>query len=116
MPYVKDAYLDYVVQGTIDLLYAGSHGCYSALLHRSVLGASETAELRLRLSDRSPKDLAQPFAEFDAILSERLEEADEFYASITPPNATEDEARVLRQSLAGMLWSKQFYFYDVDKW
>ena len=49
-------------------------------------------------------------------MSERLKEADAFYASITPPRVGEDEARVMRQALAGMLWSKQYYLFDADRW
>jgi hypothetical protein len=58
-----------------------------------------------------------PFgAPFDETLTARLQEADAFYASITPPSASEDEARVMRQALAGMLWSKQYYYFNLDDW
>ena len=53
---------------------------------------------------------------FDEMFAARLREADEFYQSITPASVAEDQARVMRQALAGMLWSKQYYFFDVDKW
>lgn len=54
--------------------------------------------------------------EFDKILAARLEEADEFYRSVTPPSVSPDAANVMRQALAGMLWSKQFFFFDGDNW
>ena len=58
-----------------------------------------------------------PFgSHFDAILEARRKEADEFYATVIPPSLNADAANVMRQALAGMLWSKQFYYYDVDKW
>ena len=54
--------------------------------------------------------MAKPFADFDKILSERRKEADEFYASVIPSSLNEDAANVMRQALAGMLWSKQFSY------
>jgi hypothetical protein len=69
--------------------------------------------VRLRLSAK-PADNA--FAKFDDIFAARLAEANEFYDRITPKNLTEDERRVHRQALAGMLWFKQFYYFDLDKW
>jgi hypothetical protein len=78
--------------------------------------------VRLRLSNQKPagqgtKGDSIPFGRaFDEILTARLREADEFYASVIPSSLDADAASVMRQALAGMLWSKQFYYYDVDKW
>ena len=74
--------------------------------------------LRLRLSTRPPDAAAPAFADFDALFAQRLAEADAFYASITPPAvaADADRACVLRQALAGMLWTKQYFYYDLDLW
>ncbi|MEP6912597.1 MAG: glucosidase, partial [bacterium] len=69
--------------------------------------------INLRLSN---KTLKQPLADVEKIIAERKAEADQFYDSIHPAKASEDERRVQRQALAGMLWSKQIYFYDVDTW
>ena len=64
-----------------------------------------------------PSGARAPFgAGFDAVMAERRQEADQFYATVIPASLTEDQARVMRQALAGMLWSKQFYHYDVDRW
>jgi hypothetical protein len=114
--FVKDAFHEYVVNGRTDRVNSECFGTKAAALHRVVIGAGQSTELRLRLSEQNPGTLAVPFEEFDRVFAQRRSEADTFYAGITPHGATEDEARVLRQSLAGMLWSKQFYFYDVDKW
>ena len=57
-----------------------------------------------------------PFGGFEKVLQTRLDEADEFYQRITPPSLTEDERRVHRQALAGMLWTKQFYYFDLERW
>ena len=70
----------------------------------------------MRLSAIAPGQLHDPFAGFDQTFEARLREADEFYRAITPPQVGEDEANVMRQALAGMLWSKQYYFLEADKW
>ena len=80
--------------------------------------------VRLRLSDVAPDAWARtngkksgPFgSQFEDVLQARRQEADEFYADITPASLDADAANVMRQALAGMLWSKQFYYYDVDRW
>ena len=83
----------------------------------------EGAIVRVRLTDVKPDALAAAYAggdpfgkEFDATVASRRREADDFYQSITPPAVGEDAARVMRQALAGMLWSKQYYYFDADKW
>ena len=60
--------------------------------------------------------MGDPFKDFAEIMQTRQNEADEFYKSITPTRVTEDAARVMRQALAGMLWTKQYFFFDVDLW
>ena len=73
--------------------------------------------IRLRLAAGSTKVAADLFGQsFDDAFAARLREADEFYKSITPASLNEDQARVMRQALAGMLWGKQHYFFDADKW
>jgi hypothetical protein len=86
------------------------------------VGAGESKIVRLRLSDVAPRALAPQngqggaFGDFDGKMEARRREADEFYAAVIPSSLDADEAKVMRQALAGMLWSKQFYYYDVDKW
>src|SRR6202008_4347242 len=77
-------------------------------------GASAT--IRLRLSDLAPGQLKNPFGAFDDVMAKRLQEANDFYRTLTPPSAGADAANVMRQALAGMLWSKQCYFFDLGKW
>jgi hypothetical protein len=79
------------------------------------VGAAKTTTIRLRLTDLTPNTIGDPFNSFDATLQTRLSEADDFYKSITPERAGEDEALVMRQALAGMLWTKQYFFFDVYK-
>jgi len=111
-PYVKDAFHEFVVSGRTDAVNPHKVGTKAAAHYVLQVPAGGSKVVRLRLSAPSPK----PFDKFDAVFSERLAEADEFYNRITPPSLSEDERRVHRQALAGMLWTKQYYYFDLDKW
>jgi len=115
-PYVKDGINDYIVHGNKETVNPAQIGTKVAAHYVLNVGAGETKIVRVRLSD-SP-ELAAPFgANFETIFQNRLREADEFYARICPPNLlTEDSRNVQRQAFAGLLWSKQFYFYVVYDW
>jgi hypothetical protein len=115
-PYVKDGINNYVVGGNHNAVNPGKSGTKSAAHYQLTVGAGETTTIRLRLTDLAPEAVGDPFKNFDATLQTRLGEADGFYKSITPERADEDEALVLRQALAGMLWTKQYFFFDVGKW
>jgi hypothetical protein len=115
-PYLKDGINNYVVNGKQDAINPKHTGTKTAAHHRINVRAGETATIRLRLSDLAPAAIGDPFKSFDQIMELRGHEADEFYRAITPERLNEDEARVMRQALAGMLWSKQFFFFDVDLW
>jgi hypothetical protein len=115
-PYVKDGINNYVVVGNHNAVNPEKMGTKSAAHYPLNVGAGETATIRLRLTDLAPDTIGAPFNSFDTTLQTRLSEADAFYKSITPERASEDEALVLRQALAGMLWTKQYYFFDVYKW
>jgi hypothetical protein len=115
-PYVKDGINDCVVSGRKEAVSPDGVGTKVAAHHRLEVKAGKTTMLRLRLTDSAPGPSKDPFAGFDEAFEARRYEADEFYGSITPPKASEDEARVMRQALAGMLWTKQYYFFDGDRW
>jgi len=115
-PFVKDAFHRLLVHGETGAVNPARTGTKAASHHALEVGAGQTAVVRLRLSGVPPAQLPQPFAAFDRTVAARLAEADEFYRAIAPPGATEDQARVMRQALAGMLWSKQYYFLDAEKW
>jgi hypothetical protein len=114
--YVKDGINNYVVQGDRDAVNPEKTGTKSAAHYELNVGAGKTATIRLRLSDLAPAAMGDPFKSFAEIMQTRQHEADEFYKSITPARVNEDEASVMRQALAGMLWSKQYFFFDVEKW
>ena len=111
----KDAINDAVVHGTASVNPAQT-GTKAAAHVRLVVPAGGSASYEVRLTTLAPSELADPFAESGALLAQRRAEADEFYDSITPAGVPADERAVMRQALAGMLWSKQTYYFDVDQW
>jgi hypothetical protein len=112
-PFVKDAFHNYVVSGQQDAVNPNKTGTKVAAHYRFEVPAGASEVVRLRLSAQPATNV---FRAFDEIVSMRLAEADEFYRVITPERFSEDEARVFRQALAGMLWTKQYYAYDVHLW
>ena len=108
--YPKDGINDHVVLGAATVNPA-RRGTKAAFHHILIAAPGETVTVTLRLSDTNPLlDGA------DTVLAARRGEADEYYATLTPPDASADEAEVMRQAFAGMLWGKQFYRYDVGRW
>ncbi len=114
--YVKDGINDYIVHGTQDAVNPSGNGTKAAAHHELKVEAGGKAVLRLRLTDFAPGASKDPFAGFDKTFDDRRTDADEFYRTIIPSSTTEDEARVMRQALAGMLWSKQYFLFEADKW
>jgi hypothetical protein len=112
-PYVKDGFHEYVISGNGNAVNPAKTGTKAAAHYVLNIPGGGSKVVRLRLSARPTRDA---FSQFDEVFASRLSEADEFYQRITPTNLSEDERRVHRQALAGMLWSKQFYYFDLDKW
>ncbi len=112
-PYVKDAFHQYLISGAHDAVNPAKTGTKAAAHYPLEVPAGGSKVVRLRLSGR-PSDDA--FDTFDQIFDSRLADANEFYERITPKELSEDEGRVHRQALAGMLWSKQYYYFDLDRW
>src|SRR6185295_16428395 len=119
--YVKDGINDCVVHGRKEAVNPERSGTKAAAHSVITVGPGESRTLRLRLSDAAPSSWTPagadgPFTGFDEVFAGRQAEADEFYASVIPEKLDADAANVMRQAIAGMLWSKQFYYYDVDTW
>src|SRR5487761_803442 len=117
-PYPKDGINDHVISGA-QTVNPAHRGTKAAFWHQVRLGPGETAELRLRLRPvpGETAEAADPLGgDFDRVIALRRAEADEFYGELIPAAATADEAMVMRQAFAGMLWSKQLYAYDVSRW
>ena len=115
-PYVKDGINNCVVNGKQGAVNPQSMGTKAAAHYQISVGGGETAHIRLRLSDLAPAAIGDPFKSFAQMMQARQREADEFYRAITPERVSKDEALVMRQALAGMLWGKQYFGFDVHKW
>ncbi len=134
-PYAKDAFHEYLIRGNLAAVNAACTGTKAAALYTRTIAAGASLTLRLRLtrvtvphatpgrckhplptSTSSPAPTGSPFSDFDVVFNARRQEADEFYSAFQAAGMDEDQRRVQRQALAGMLWSKQFYHYIVDLW
>jgi hypothetical protein len=111
--HVKDAFHEAVVLGRDDRASAGLTGTKAAAHYQAKVAPNEPLVIRTRLAD-SPID--DPFEQCDEIFDLRRHEADAFYEAVHRPGLSDDERRVQRQALAGLLWSKQFYHYSVELW
>jgi hypothetical protein len=111
-PYVKDAFHRWVIEGAADAVNQARNGTKFASWDRSSLPPGEHGQVELVLSARS---IATPFERSDTVLAAREAEAGEFYRDLLPDGGPEDQ-RIFRQALAGMVWSKEFYHYDVERW
>ncbi len=112
-PYVKDAFQRYLIQGEKAAVNPAREGTKAAAVYSRTLHPGEQWVIQLRLSAESQ---THPFSDFQKILTQRQQEADQFYEDVQRSTLTEDARRVQRQALAGMLWSKQFFYYDVEQW
>jgi hypothetical protein len=112
-PYVKDAFHEYIISGRGEAINPAKVGTKAAAHYVLDVPAGGSQTVRLRLA---AAPLAKAFSGFDATFRDRIADADEFYDRISPALLNEDERRVHRQALAGMLWSKQYYYFDLDKW
>ena len=114
-PFVKDGIGSYLVHGRHDAVNRDGIGTKVAAHYPIVVGPGRHQVIRLWLG-RSGAPTGEIGREIDALVGLRREEADEFYATVLPESLDDDSKRVMRQALAGMLWSKQAYTYDVYRW
>jgi hypothetical protein len=116
-PYVKDAFHDYLVSGKEQAVNPAQKGTKSAAHYLLTLRPGETQVISMRLCEAGTPIKNNPFGtQYDKTFKARQVEADEFYEVVTPEDLNEDQRNVMRQALAGMLWSKQYYFFDLDIW
>lgn len=111
--YAKDGIHRAIVNGEQEAVNPNRTGTKACLDYRYMVAGGSSVVVRLRLA---PEPLSAPLRDVDRIVAERRSEADEFYAAIHPPKATEDEKRIQRQAFAGLLWTKQIYLFDVNAW
>jgi hypothetical protein len=115
-PYVKDGINDSIVQGMTGAVNPEGSGTKVAAHHRWTIDAGGTKVVRLRLTNAAPAAGAPFGADFDQVLAARRQEADAFYDGLAPAGISADERALMRQAIAGMLWSKQHYLLTVDSW
>jgi hypothetical protein len=114
-PYPKDGINDHVLRGAATVNPA-QQGTKMACWYHVNIPAGESIELRLRLARAVPEKSLDLGAGFEQVHAERSREADEYYATLAPEEAGNDAAEVMRQAFAGMVWSQQFYHYNVARW
>jgi hypothetical protein len=114
--YVKDGFNDYIVRGNRQAVNPERTGTKAAANYKLTIGPKESATIRLRLTDKEPKNKQEAFANFEKIFRTRVNEADDFYQTVIPKHLSHDARRVMRQAFAGMLWSKQYYHYVIEQW
>jgi len=112
-PFVKDAFHRHIVNKEEIAVNPDRSGTKACIHYEYTVPARGSVVLRLRMT---PEGISLPLQEVDAIVAQRKKEADEFYNAIHPPKATEDEKRVQRQAFAGLMWGKQIYLFDVERW
>ncbi|MEL7330972.1 MAG: glucosidase [Cyanobacteria bacterium J06560_2] len=114
-PYVKDAFHRYVIDGETAAVNPAQTGTKSAVHYAMTMAAGETRQVKLRLTNQS--GLSNPLGDqFEQTFLQRQEEADKFYHTLSPFIHTDDLKSVQRQAFAGMMWTKQYYLYDVSTW
>ncbi|HEX3945957.1 MAG TPA: hypothetical protein VHW69_17930 [Rhizomicrobium sp.] len=111
--YFKDGFHERIVGGHTECVNPAHKGTKAGIWHRCTIPANGKREFRLRLSRRSH---ASPFEDFDGTLSQRHREADAYYAELQRGMTSADERTVQRQAFAGLIWNKQFYYFDVPRW
>jgi hypothetical protein len=116
--FVKDGFHAYVIERREEAVNPEQFGAKAAAIYEFNVGAGESVSVRVRLTRAASNGDRgiDPFESFDEIFARRQGEADEFYADLQPASLNEDERNVQRQAFAGMLWSKQFYHYNLEEW
>ncbi len=116
-PWVKDGINDYIVNGRQEAVNPERRGTKSAAHYSIQVEPGKSHVIRLRLTEKSPAANHTPFDKsFDETFAKREKEADEFYKSLTPASVGSDQAQIMRQGFAGMLWGKQTYIFDLYRW
>jgi hypothetical protein len=118
-PYVKDAFHVYLIENRKEAVNPEQVGTKAAALYHDSVPAGESVSVRLWLlkaDQAGDSRVEDPFVDFDEVFARRQSEAHKFYAGLQPPSLRDDQRNVQRQAFAGMLWSKQFYHYNIEEW
>jgi hypothetical protein len=115
-PYVKDGINNYLVHGFKNAVNPQALGTKASAHYTATIGPGQSFALRLRLTDGSPATVTPLDGDFEQIFRARRVEADEFYQTVIPATIASERKEIMRQAVAGLLWSKQFYHYDLSRW
>ena len=115
-PYVKDAFHRYIIDGEARAVSPEAHGTKAAAHFKFMIPPGSSVCIRCRLVSRKELPGITGLDDFEETFSQRIAESDAFYAHIIPPEVTEAERLICRQGYAGLLWTKQFYYYAVEDW
>jgi hypothetical protein len=115
-PYVKDAFHNYIIQKEAKAINPKLTGTKAGLLYILDIPAQGSVQLKFQLKDASDAHPENFSSDFDSAFAVRQEECAEFYNSVIPATASDEERKILQQSYAGLLWTKQFYYYSVQEW
>lgn len=115
-PYTKDGINDYVVHGKTDAINPTNSGTKAAADYTLNIPSGATRSIRLRLCKANTAPISAVFTDFDRLIDKRKKEADHFYAELTANRLNKTQQAIFRQALAGLIWTKQYYEYDVKRW
>jgi hypothetical protein len=117
-PYTKDAFHRRVIHREEEAVNPYLRGTKMAAWYRGIIPPGGSITIKQWIRKEQPEDSVSWFApeRFDALFDKRIAEADDYYSTLTPSDASEDTCRVLRQSFAGLIWTKQYYHYSVCDW
>ncbi|WP_300172320.1 glucosidase [uncultured Nitrosomonas sp.] len=114
--YTKDGINNHIVSGQADAVNPACHGTRAAADYALSIPPGNSSEIRLRLCRAESVSADTIFTDFDQLIDQRKKEADDFYATLSGNKLGREQQRILRQALAGMIWSKQYYEFDVKRW
>ncbi|HKZ39222.1 MAG TPA: hypothetical protein VJ184_16280, partial [Chryseolinea sp.] len=109
----KDGINDFLIHGKKEAINSVQHGTKASFNCDLTISGGKSTTLKLRLSN---KFSSNPFQEFDSLFEQRMKEADDFFDSMQQDIKDKDKKEIQRQAIAGMMWSKQFYYYDIRQW
>ena len=111
--YCKDAFHRYLIEAEKEAVNPAHFGTKAASVRKATVAPGQPLVLRYRLSNSGP---CTDFSDFDETLARRREECEQFYVSVRNPEMSKEEQQIQRQAFAGLLWSKQLYYYDIEQW
>jgi len=116
-PYTKCGINRYIVHGEVAAVNPSQRGTKASAVHNLSIGAHASSTIQLRLAKSTPEsNNDSAYYDFDQILDRRKQDCDDYYAKVMPAGLSTEQTLVFRQAVAGMLWSKQFYNYDIAPW